>query len=584
MEQMTQYREGLRIEYNVTIPARDGNPLKANIYFPEKFEGKLPVILTYGIYSKDLHFEEIYSSAWNQLLKSCPEVGVGSTNIHQAWEVVDPEKWCPDGYAIVRVDSRGTGCSPGFCDPYSETETWDIYDCIEWCAAQEWCSGKIGMCGISLYAVNAWQVAEKNPPHLAAIVAWEGWTNWYRDNCRHGGIMNVMQPGWQNTQTNPVQYGKGDYGFKSRATGLNVSGDVTLTEEELMHNRVNHAECINAHQLDDEWFKSHTVRDLKNITIPVLSAGNWGGQGLHLQGNVEGYMGISSKEKFLELHCGEHWTMFYAQEGMDLQKQFLGYYLKGEDTGWKERPPVELAIRYPGNKWTKRFENEFPLARTKYTKLYLDPVHYELSMEPFQGEKTVSYKGMSSKGVTFMTPPLDEDVEITGFSRAKLRVSSSTTDADLFLVLRAFSPDMEEVWFAGANDPHTPLGQGWLRVSHRKLDETKSTDFRPWLSHDELQPMTPGEPVDVDIAFYPTNLVIPKGYRLALSIRGTDYEYPGADGSIKESNCINASMGCGTNIHTDPIDRPPAIFDGEVTLHFDSEHPSYIQIPVIPEK
>ena len=73
---------------------------------------------------------------------------------------------------------------------------------------------------------------------------------------------------------------------------------------------------------------------------------------------------------------------------------------------------------------------------------------------------------------------LERETEITGPSAAKLFVSSSTPDADLFVVLRVFDPDGEEVTFQGAIDPHTPIGQGWLRASHRKLDPALSAPYR----------------------------------------------------------------------------------------------------------
>jgi predicted acyl esterase len=118
-------------------------------------------------------------------------------------------------------------------------------------------------------------------------------------------------------------------------------------------------------------------------------------------------------------------------------------------------------------------------------------------------------------------------MEITGPVAAKLFISSSTANADLFLVLRVFAPDGSEVTFQGAQDPHTPIAQGWLRASHRKLDSERSLPYRPFHAHDEVRPLTPGEPVELDIELWPTCIVVPPGYRVALTIRGHDYEYGG---------------------------------------------------------
>ena len=160
----------------------------------------------------------------------------------------------------------------------------------------------------------------------------------------------------------------------------------------------------------------------------------------------------------------------------------------------------------------------------------------------------------------------EADTEITGPSALKLFLSSKTKDADVFLVLQVFDPKGEEVVFYGALDPHTPVGQGWLRASHRKLDPKKTKPYRPYHTHDEVQPLKPGEPVELDIEIWPTCIVIPKGYRLGINVRGRDYEWAGAATTL--SNMKNPMKGCGPFVHDDLDDRPPAVFDTTNTLHF----------------
>ena len=116
--------------------------------------------------------------------------------------------------------------------------------------------------------------------------------------------------------------------------------------------------------------------------MPLLSAGNWGGHGLHLRGNVEGFVRAASRQKWLEVHGGTHWTQFYTDYGVGLQKRFFGHFLKGEDTGWDRQPPVQLQIRHPGEQFVERHENEWPLARTQWTKFHLDPASGALGREP----------------------------------------------------------------------------------------------------------------------------------------------------------------------------------------------------------
>ena len=152
----------------------------------------------------------------------------------------------------------------------------------------------------------------------------------------------------------------------------------------------------------------------------------------------------------------------------------------------------------------------------------------------------------------------------------------------MFVVLRVFSPDDSEVVFQGAIDPHTPIGQGWLRASHRKLDDALSTEYRPYHTHDEKQLLTPGEIYELDIEIWPTSIVIPEGYRIAATVRGNDYEYPGDTGGARLSNFKNELKGCGPFLHDDPRDRPPSIFGGKVTIYCGGETPSSILLPVVP--
>jgi predicted acyl esterase len=565
----------LRIDWDVPIKVDDGLVLRADVYRPEA-EGRYPVILTYGPYAKGLSFQEGYPSAWQRMVAEHPDVAYGSSNLYQSWEVVDPEKWVPEGYACVRVDSRGAGRSPGFVDPFSPRETKDFYQCIEWAGVQPWSSGKVGLNGISYFGTNQWHVASLQPPHLAAICIWEGMADWYRDGTHHGGIVNTFWANWYDMQVKSVQYGLGERGPKSRANGKWVCGDETLSDADLAKNRTNFGDEILAHPLDDEYHKGRSpVWD--KINVPLLTAANWGGQGLHPRGNFEGFVRSNSKEKYLEAHGLEHWTHFYTDYGRKLQLKFFDHFLKGKDSGWKNQPKVLLQVRHI-DKFVERKENEWPLARTKWTKMYL---HRDASLKGAPGgEGTVSFDAMGD-GVTFVSEPFEKETELTGPIAAKLKVSASTEDADLFLVLRVFTGDLREVTFVGAIDPHTPIAQGWLRASHRKLDKMLSTEYRPYHTHDERQLLAKNEVVSLEIEVLPTCIVVPAGYRLALSVRGKDYEWQKSTGA-KLSNFKNELLGCGPFLHNEPRDRPSSIFSGKTTLHLDAN--SYVLLPVIPPK
>jgi len=580
LQERSEIRDGMHVDWNVPITMDDGLVLRADVFRPVK-DGRYPVILTYGPYAKNLAFQDGYPSAWQRMVEKHPNVTAGSTNKYQNWEVVDPEKWVPHDYVCVRVDSRGTGCSPGFIDHFSPRETKDFHDCIEWAGVQAWSNGKVGLNGISYYGINQWHVASLQPPHLAAICVWEGAADWYRDMTHHGGILSTFWENWYDMQVKTVQYGAGERGKRSRVHNELVCGPETLPEEELAKNRVDFGAEIVAHPLDDDYHKARSPQWDK-ITVPVFSAANWGGQGLHPRGNFEGFLRAASKQKWLEAHGIEHWTHFYTDYGREQQRKFFDHFLHGKDTGWSKQPKVLLQVRHPGETFVARAENEWPLKRTKWTKFYLDPKAMALTTKKPSGNARLSFAAMGD-GLTFLTPPLAQETEITGPSALKLFASSTTPDADFFIVLRVFTGDMKEIVFQGAIDPHTPIAQGWLRASHRKLDKKLSLPYRPYHTHDEKQPLKKGQTVELDIELWPTSIVVPAGYRIALSVRGKDYEYGGGSGG-KLSNFKNELKGCGPFLHDDPRDRPPALFSGTTTLAFSGTKAPYLLLPVIPPK
>jgi len=579
LQQRTEIRDGMRIDWDVPVTMDDGLVLRADVFRPVK-DGKFPVILSYGPYAKNLAFQDGYPSAWQRMVEKHPDVPAGSSNLYQSWEVVDPEKWVPHDYACVRADSRGAGCSPGFIDHFSPRETKDFYDCIEWAGVQPWSNGKVGLNGISYYGINQWHVASLQPPHLAAMCIWEGAADWYRDMTHHGGILSTFWENWYDMQVKTVQYGAGERGKRSRVHGELVCGPETLSEDELARNRTDFGAEIASHPLDDDYHKERSPRWDKVIT-PLFSAANWGGQGLHPRGNFEGFVRAAAKQKWLEAHGIEHWTHFYTDYGREQQLRFFDRFLHGKKEDWAKQPKVLLQVRHL-DKFVTRAENEWPLKRTRWTKYYLDPSAMTLTPKKPSGSARLKFASMGD-GLVFLSPPLAKETEITGPSSLKLFVSSSTSDADIFVVLRVFTGDLKEIVFQGAIDPHTPVAQGWLRASHRKLDKKLSTPYRPYHTHDEKQPLEKGQTVNLDIEIWPTSIVVPAGYRIGLSIRGKDYEYGGASGG-RLSNFKNELKGCGPFLHDDPRDRPAAIFNGTTSLHFDRGKMPYLLLPIIPPK
>lgn len=567
----------MQIDWDVEIPMDDGLVVRADVFRPDG-EGRHPVLMSYGPYAKGLAFQEGYPMQWQSLVARHPEILQGSSGRYANWETADPERWVPLGYICIRVDSRGAGRSPGVVDPFSPREVRDFHDCIEWAARQPWSNGKIGLAGVSYYAATQWLVAATRPPHLAAICPFEGFSDFYRDACRHGGILNTFLREWYPRQVENVQHGLGTRGRVNPNTGVPISGPAELGDEALRANRVDvSALHLRAERITDSYYEGRRT-DLAAIEVPVLSCGNWGGHGLHLRGNVEGYLGAGSKQKWLELHGLEHWTEFYTDYGVALQKRFFDHFLKGEDNGWDREPPLKIQVRHV-DKFVERAEHEWPLARTEWTRLYLDAGQQALQPSPASPASRATFDGLKGQ-VSFSTAPFEHDVEVTGPLAATLHVATTARDADLFLTVRAFAPDGKEHLIVGAVEPNAPLAQGWLRASHRKLDARASKPYRPVHTHDLIEPLEPGQVVELQVEIWPMCFVFPKGYRLVLTVGSSDFEHdlPGPHPQIYGKEM----RGCSVLLHDHPGDRTAERFAGETTLHTGGEHASFLLLPVIP--
>ncbi|PNP81632.1 hypothetical protein FNYG_04658 [Fusarium nygamai] len=570
-------------EQNATVPLKAGDGLvRLNVYRPKGVD-KVPVLVTYGPYGKDIWYQDFHP-------KSFSEVNPQHKSQHSAWETPDPGFWTKHGYAIVRADERGLGQSTGKLDTMSRGTSEAFFDVVEWAAEQPWSSGKVGLLGISYYAGSQWRVAARKPKGLSAIVPWEGMSDYYRDRCRHGGILsNAFIKFWWNRQVITNQYGRP--GRNARNWGPDtIEGD--LPEEELEANRQDQTIDNQVNRFRDEAYYASKEYDMGDIEVPLLSVGNWGGILLHLRGNIEGYIHAGSKFKYLRLITGRHDLPFYYEEEVEIQRSFLDAFLKGEDrVGWSEEgkvAPVSLVLR-KGNvgfndaekekAYPRREENEWPIARTQYKKLFLTPEQGLSWEEPKTERKKLTYKALGTlekpEVVQFSTPAFEAETEITGHVVAHLNVSVSPdpsgptpSDIDLFVTLRHFDPSGDEVFYTGTAGDPVPLTKGWLRVSLRKVDQ-EHPKHREWLPHrnytsKDVQPVIQGEVYGVDIEVWPTNVIVDKGGKLVFEVSSGD------------------TQGSGIFLHNDPVDRSPEVFQGSNHIHFGPRQQNYITLPVIP--
>jgi predicted acyl esterase len=554
---------GLVIEKDIMVAMPDGVKLACNVFRPEK-PGKFPVIMVVTPYGKDQtppafkpDGSPIPSSYFPYVFRVYShgaDLGHMKISMLTPWEAPDPAFWVPNDYAVVIADQRGAFKSEGK-PPTPAQGGDDLFNLIEWAAGQEWSNGKVGMIGVSALAMNQYDVASRQPPppHLKAIIPWEGMSDSYRDLFFWGGIPETnfsrsLGPFKANLQKLPP-----DQAAKAWAEAM----DPVANQKMML-----------------------AAPRLERITVPALICASWSDKGLHTQGTFEVWRRIASKDKWLYTHGGRKWERFYSEDGLAYQKKFFDYYLKGLPNGWQDTPRVRLEVRETRDEYAVRLENEFPLTRTKYKKLYLSAQDGSLSLQsPKKGK--IAYNstqgGDASFGITF-----DEETEVTGYMKVKLWVSAEAADdMDLFVVLKKFAGPCDadsptcrsleevvgrgriakgnEVQFRGMNGFYADMAaRGQMRISQRELDEKLSTPWQPVQKFQGEKKLKSGEIVPVEIALLPSSTLFSKGESLRLFIQGY----------------------C-------PVEQPLLFYDWQINkgrhmIYTGGKYDSYLQIPVIP--
>jgi predicted acyl esterase len=546
------------IEYDVAVAMRDGATLYVDVYRPDR-PGRFPPLIGWGPYGK--HGRVTYALLGNTGLRD------EDFNQHTKFEAADPVYWCRNGYVIINPDPRGCWWSEGDLTLMSEQEVEDIYDLIEWAGTREWSNGKVGMQGVSYLAWSQWKVAAANPPHLAAINPWEGVSDFYRELFTHGGIpetlfCEMVYDSWRFS--------------------------TTRVENVLAMQKL--------HPLYDGYWEGKNA-DLSKIVVPALVVASWTDHGLHNRGTLEGFKQISSEHKWLIVHGRKKWWHFYLPESVEKQRQFFDHFLRGIDNHVKDWPKVTIEVRKGYYRGKTRTENEWPLARTMYTKFFLDAGSAALGETPPAAASSVRYSAdrvfdlndpskysyyflksledrphlRRGKDVadrpkrTAFEVAFSERTELTGHTSLRLWVEADgSDDLDLFVALEKIDRAGNLVPFAFfGNHDDGPVALGWLRASHRELDPQRSTPWQPWHTHTREVKLTPGEIVPVDIEFWPTSVLFEPGERLRLVVQGSDiYWYP-SEGH--------------TDGHLDTVNK------GDHVIHTGGKYESFLLAPVIPQ-
>ncbi len=466
------------MERDVAVPLRDDTIIYADIYRPEGATN-VPAIVCWSPFGKRANYAPAYSMPWHG-------VPPGTVSPMAKFESLDPSYWCRQGYAIINPDARGAGNSQGDIACFGTQEGRDGYDLVEWVAAREWSNGKVGMAGNSWVAMNQWFTAAEKPQHLACIAPWEGTSDIYREFMCWGGIPEV---GFNNM-------------LVSMQCGPNRIEDYVAMAKKYP--------LMNGYWEDK-------VPKLENIEVPVYATAGW--LHFHLRGSFEGFKRISSPKKWIRVHRDFEWPDDFMPENIADLQRFFDRYLKDVHNGWEMTPRVRLDVMdatdldYQHN----RPEREWPLARTQYTKLFLDGSSGALTKDAVTSESMVRYE--ATKGLADFTMRFDEETELTGYMKLRLWVEAEgADDMDLFVTVQKLDEKGEFLPALILGEPH-PGFPGKMRVSLRELNE-KSTPYQPYYTYRREQPLKEKEVAPVEIEIWPTSMIWHAGQQLRVVVSG----------------------------------------------------------------
>ena len=475
----------LSVLRDLPVAVRDGTTLRVNVVLPAG-GGRFPVLMSAHPYGKD-NLPRRRGRGWRvsflyRILRQTATVQFSSLT---GWEAPDPAWWAARGYAVASCDLRGAGTSEGSASLLSDQEGEDVYDLIEWAAAQSWSTGAVGMMGVSYLAMSQWKAAAMQPPSLKAICPWEGFTDAYRDLMRPGGI---------------------------RENGFVRLWSLSLRRVRQRYKLVGQQR---RHPLRDDWWRA-LAPDLEKITAPALICGSFSDNNLHSRGSIRGWEHVASSDRFLYTHRGGKWATFYSPEARAAQLRFFDRYLRRHDV--PAPPPVRLEVRESRDVITSvREEDSWPLDRTEWRPLYLTAAG--LATAPPSAAGQISF-GTRWRGVCFDWG-IPANTELTGPMALRLWVEAQgADDIDLFAGVEKWRGHTYVPFEGSYGFGRDRITTGWLKTSLRALDEQNSRPFNPVPTFSHPQPLAPGQVVPVDIALGPSATLFKAGEALRLIVAG----------------------------------------------------------------
>ncbi len=563
-------RNDIEVRNRVPVPMRDGVTLYADLYRPVG-DGQHPVIVSRTPYSTE-RSPSAYASA---------------------------VYFSRRGYAYLFQDVRGRHESEGRWEPFRD-DLEDGYDTVEWAAVQPWSNGKVAMEGGSYLGHVQWRAAQAMPPHLVAIFPRVASTSIYHDWITvNGGWRLAFNFGWGPVrQESRIMQNTGPHTMDGGPEGISydqVVWHLPLREMQALvgRNAQFYSDWLAHPEYDDYWRPLNVEEHFDRIQVPVHTMGGF--FDIFAQGTLRGYTGVSMQGATAEARDGSHMVIGPWEHGVSrrvgdmdwgeaaevdtnaLALRWFDYWLKGIDNGLLDEPPVKIFVM-GRNEW--RFENEYPLARTAYTPLYL---HSGGRANGSRGDGRLSWKkpaadsppdryrydpaspvpslgGANCCGVgtpsgardqrpiehradvlVYTSEVLSDPVEVVGPVKLILHASSSAADTDFVAKLVDVYPDGRSI----------NVAEGILRARHRE-------------GVDRQVLLDPGTAYEMEIDLIGTANLFQVGHRIRVHV--TSSHFP------QFARNLNNGEPYGTGV---------ASVVAEQTLYHTSDRPSHVLLAVI---
>jgi len=559
LDELSTPEYDVRVEEDVPVETRNGETIRVDVFRPDVDDESFPGLLAIAGYGKASQSVDI------------PPQPFESHIFDHTIEAGDIDFFVKRGYAFVIADPQGIGTSSGeWHGAYSKQEQEDGYDVIEWIADQEWCTGKVGMSGISYYGFMQLLVAGEQPPSLEAIMPIEACDDHYRHTYR-GGVLVPFYFDLESTVTfnNPVPKSQLLYDEEE----LDAMVEKRLEDQQIKNNsylvKVLTTRPPTAHPLffdvllhnyDGEyWREKSAVEKYEDIDVPVYLADPWATYGRYSDSVFTAFtdddLDVPKKASVLESHADARFPYRKANEEM---LRWYDHHLKGVDTGLFDEPPMKLFVQGTGD---YRWEEEWPLERTEWTKLYLNRFgeldrsperDADLPSDPLTHRPPTVTTDVPS--LEYTTDPLTESVEVTGPLALHLHASVDSPDAYFLCKLFDVDPSGEE----------RLVTQGQLKACFRTHRE-ESEPYAPVYDFTEPDPVDPDEIYEYAVGFIRTSYVFKPGHKLRLRLQTMDPQPVGK--SIKAD-------------HMGPI---PNFEEIRYDVYRDADHPSHLLLPIVPE-